>query len=70
MSATIWPFLTRSGLSSVNSCFWPRAPDSLTTGLWRRSLYLCRLLRLITASRAVGALPNLSLVKSLPKPLR
>ncbi len=38
VSATTWPFLIRSGLSSVKTCLRPRAPDSLTTGLCRRSL--------------------------------
>ena len=38
VSATIWPLLIRSGLSSVKTCFRPRAPDRLTTGLWRSEL--------------------------------
>ena len=70
VSATIWPFLTLRGLSSVTSCFCPRAPASFTTGLWRRSLYLVLPLCLITAIRAVGVLPYLLDLNRLPKKSR
>ena len=65
VSATIWPFLTRSGLSSVKISLRPRAPDRFTVGLWRRSLYLVvASFCLSTAIRAVGALPNFLPLKS------
>src|SRR3954451_3950923 len=70
VSATIWPLWTFRGRSSVNSSLCPRAPDSLTTGLWRSSLYFLPPLCLMTAIRAVGALPYLGDLNRLPKKLR
>ena len=70
LMATISPWRIRSGLSSVKISFWPKAPRSLTTGLCRRSLYLRFPLCLITARRAVGVIPNLSLLRHVPKKVR
>ena len=54
----------------MNSSLCPSEPESFTTGLSRSSLYLGPALCLITAIRAVGALPYLPDLNRLPKKFR